>query len=102
MRYFLIILITVLLSACGNKALVNTKPQITQEILLERCTDDTPIPTKSIIDKYGNKGYSGDEILNVLIQWQHTYDECAVRHDVLIKTIRDMQKQDIVVKIKEK
>lgn len=89
-------------SGCAQKAYVESRPMITQEVFLERCTGDTPLPTKLTVDKDGNTGYDGKEVLNVFIQWQREYDKCAALHDALVKAIRDMQAlESVKIKIKE-
>lgn len=97
-----IFLATVILftSGCATPVYVEPKPIITQEILLELCTGDTPVPMKISLDKNGNPGYDGKEILAVLIQWQRTYDNCAAIHDELVNTIRKLQSSE-KLKIKE-
>ncbi|EOR9074254.1 hypothetical protein FOI42_RS03975 [Escherichia coli] len=103
MKYILTFLITfMLITGCSNKVPVQASPIITQEILLERCEEDTPIPKKIVVDSHGNRGYAGDEILNVLTRWDSMYNECALRYDALIDTIRKLQDQNIRVNIKVK
>lgn len=103
MKYVISFLVTFLfISGCSNKVPVQAKPIITQEILLERCEEDTPIPMKIVVDKNNNRGYSGDEILEVLTRWDEIYNDCALKHDALINTIRKLQDQNIHVNIKVK
>lgn len=100
MKYALVFLISfMLISGCAEQIKVRPAPLIKQEILLERCDDNTPLPTKIIVDKNGNKGYGGAEVLNVLTRWDSIYNDCALKHDALIKTIRDLQGKDIKVEI---
>ena len=101
MKYALVWLISFLfITGCAETIKVQSAPMIEQEILLERCEEDTPLPKKIMVDRNGFKGYDGAEILAVLAQWDSMYNDCALKHDALIKTIRDLQNQDIKVKIK--
>lgn len=97
----LIILSSTVLVGCGNKAVVDAKPMIEQEILLQPCTTDTPLPVKKSVDSTGQVGYDGKEILSVLIAWQNTYNDCATKMDSLIVTIRKLQNKNVTIKIKE-
>ncbi|AGC34740.1 hypothetical protein GNZ01_06655 [Escherichia coli] len=90
-----------IISGCAEQVKLQSPAPIKQEILLERCDDDTPLPQKIMIDKNGFKGYDGAEILKVLTRWDAVYNECALKHDALIKTIRDLQGKDIKINIKE-
>lgn len=101
MKYVVVFLCTFLfITGCAEEIKYKPKPIVEQEILLERCDENTPLPTKIMVDKNGFKGYDGAEILAVLAKWDSIYNECALKHDALIKTIRDLQNQDIKVKIK--
>lgn len=86
----LIILCAVLLSACSTKVPVQNKPVITQEILLEKCTQDTPVPENFVLDKDGKKVYNGKEVLQVLIAWDKIYGKCSSTHNELVDTIRKL------------
>lgn len=103
MKKFLILIIfsCTVLVGCSNKAVVDAKPIIQQEVLLQTCTTDTPIPQKKKVDSTGQVGYDGTEILSVLIAWQRTYDTCATQLDALVNTIRKLQDKNVTIKIKE-
>lgn len=101
MKYALVFAISFLLiSGCAQEIKYQPNPIVEQEILLERCDENTPLPSKIMVDKNGFRGYDGAEILAVLAKWDAMYNECALKHDALIKTIRDLQNQDVKVKIK--
>ncbi len=104
MKKFLISIIILscsVLVGCSDKAVVNAKPIVQQEVLLQTCTTDTPIPKKKSVDSTGQVGYDGKEILSVLIAWQNTYDSCATKLDALVTAIRKLQDKNITIKIKE-
>lgn len=90
----------VLSLGCAPKA-VDIKPLIVQEALLEKCTDDTPVPSipartpdgKIMVDADGKTLYDGAETLRVLTKWDGLYGECAMKHDALIDLIRKLQGQ---------
>ena len=78
------------ITACSSIP-VQTSPVIVQENLLSTCTDDTPLPTNYTVDSTGTKVYNGKEIMRVLVLWQSVYNDCANKHNSLVKTIRDLQ-----------
>jgi len=75
-KYIIIGLALIILSGCSSIP-VKSSPIITQEVLLERCSTDTPIPL----------GKDGKALIEALVAFQKVYNECAVRHDKLIDTI---------------
>lgn len=89
----------VFLTSCADKAVVVNDPPVIESdsILLERCTADTPIPEKYVIDKDGKKVYNGEEALHTMTKWQTVYDVCAQRHDALVKLLLDLQKDRTVI-----
>lgn len=94
------IMLVLSLSGCAPKT-VDVKPLIVQEALLEKCTDDTPVPStpartpdgKIMVDADGKTLYDGAETLRVLTKWDGIYGECAMRHDALVDLIRKIQGQ---------
>lgn len=88
----ILIVIALVLTITGcNTIPVQTQPIIVQENLLSTCTDDTPLPTISTVDSTGQNVYNGKEIMRVLVLWQSVYNDCANKHNSLVKTIRDLQ-----------
>lgn len=69
------ILLAIVLSGCSTP--VRTTPVIEQETLLQRCPQETPIPS----------GHDGKALLEALMAFQQQYTECATRNDELINTI---------------
>lgn len=79
------------LTGCSKTVPIQVKPMIVQESLLEVCTADTPLPKNFVLDPKGEKQYNGKEVLNLLVEWQRVYDECASSKDALVGAIRDVQ-----------
>lgn len=100
MKYLLIAL-AFLMVGCSNKVPVQIEHPIQQEILLQRCTEDTPIPLKKTVDTTGQAGYDGTEVFRVLRDWQSVYDDCATKMDALITVLRKVQDPNLKVTIKE-
>lgn len=92
-KLILVLGLSILLSACGTKVTVTPTPEITQENLLTLCDGDTPIPVNYVLDENGERVYRGDEIMRVLVEWQAYYNKCAIVHNSLVKTLRDLQKE---------
>ena len=54
MKYALVFAISFLLiSGCAEEIKYQPKPIVEQEILLERCDENTPLPSKIMVDKNG-------------------------------------------------
>lgn len=89
----------IFISGCSDKAYVNMEPPIIESDseFLKRCTADTPVPENPTIDKDGKKVYDGNSSIHTLEKWQLVYDDCAVKHDALIKLIQDLQRDRIVI-----
>lgn len=85
------------LTGCAPK--VEVKPIIVQEVLLKKCTADTPVPEipardadgKIMLDEEGKQLYDGKETMRVLIKWDDIYSDCAMTHDALVDVIRKLQ-----------
>lgn len=85
------------LTGCAPK--VEVKPIIVQEVLLKKCTTDTPVPEipardadgKIMVDEEGKTLYDGKETMRVLIKWDDIYTDCAMTHDALVDVIRKLQ-----------
>lgn len=101
MKYILILSCALLFAGCAQKVELPADRVVKQEILLERCSFDTPLPEQIVVDKHGNSGYSGKEVLDVLRKWDSIYNDCALKHDALIDLIRKLQGENITVIIKE-
>lgn len=86
----LLITCSLLLIGCSTKVPVQTKPVISQELLLEKCSQDTPIPEKFVLDKDGKKVYNGQEIMRVLTEWDTIYGKCSSTHNQLVDTIKKL------------
>lgn len=74
-----VLIICVSLSSCSTP--VRTEPVIQQEILLTKCSTDTPIP----------EGLDGKSLYEALLKYQTVYNECATIHDKLVDTIRELR-----------
>lgn len=101
---FVLCIVLLFTTGCTStvKVPVQTNHNVTQEILLQKCTADTPIPVNSFVDKDGVTTYNGREVLRILIQWQTVYDECASTHDALVDTIRKIKDtENLKIRIKE-
>lgn len=99
MKYIIILMLSFVLVGCGTH--VDSKPQVTQELLLQPCTKDTPLPQNITVDSTGQKGYDGKELFATLRAWDATYAECSTRLDALIAILRKYQGQNITLNIKE-
>mgnify|MGYP001032387871 CR=1 FL=1 len=73
----IILSVLIALSVGCSTTPIRTTPIIEQEALLQRCPQETPIPT----------GTDGKSLLDALIAFQVQYTQCATRHDELINTI---------------
>ncbi|AQW88685.1 hypothetical protein FDH34_gp160 [Serratia phage BF] len=93
----LVLLMTVLLSACSTIP-VQTKPIIEQQSLLKKCTTDTPLPTQFVLDEKGQPVYTGQELYKTLRDWQTVYNDCASTHNKLVDTINGLQEMKEVKK----
>lgn len=71
-----VLVLIIALSGCSTVP-VKTSPIIEQEALLQRCPQDTPIPT----------GTDGKALMDALLAFQGQYTACATMHDELINTI---------------
>lgn len=101
---FVLCIVLLFTTGCNStvKVPIVVKEPIQQEVLLEKCTADTPLPTVFVLDKDGKPVYNGKEILRILTEWQKAYDTCAATHDALVDTIRKLQNTESVkIKIKE-
>lgn len=96
-----VLLFTLALVGC-NSVPVQVNQKVQQEVLLERCTEDTPLPTQKTVDKDGNVGYDGKEVFRVLRDWQTVYDDCSTKLDALIAYLRKSQDPNLKFKIKDK
>jgi hypothetical protein len=66
-------------------------------VLMQQCTGDTPVPENPTVDTDGNRMYNGKSAMDTFTRWQLVYDECATRHDSLIKLIKDIQQDRKII-----
>lgn len=99
---YVVLLLVLSLFGCNSTAPVEMKQQVQQEVLLERCSEDTPLPTQKTVDKDGNVGYDGKEVFRVLREWDAIYFDCASRLDALITYLQKTQDPNFKVTIKDK
>lgn len=90
MRLLIVVVLCLLLVGCATP--VEVQPIIEQESLLEYCTYDTPELKNPVLNEKGEPEYNGKQLLNLAVEWQSTYNECAALHDKLVDTIKDLQK----------
>ena len=79
---YLIVLAVFLLCACQ----VKVDYGIEQQSLLQKCSTDTPLPEKYVVND-GVKQYNGKEVMRVLTEWNDIYTDCASKHNILVDTI---------------
>lgn len=92
------------LSGCADRVKGVVKPEIVQQALLQKCTNDTPVPEnpaldengKVVVDGDGNVLYNGKEMMRVLVEWDNIYTTCATTHDALVDTIEKIQSTKVI------